>query len=305
MRKVLVTGAGGFIGRYAIEPLNERGFEVHAVTSRTSPPVSSNCRWHTANLLDPLQVENLVQTVKPSHLLHFAWYAIPGKYWTSEENFLWVQSSLELLRRFRECGGQRVVMAGTCAEYDWNYGYCSEFRTPRNPVSSYGICKNALQEMLKVYSEITKINSAWGRIFFLFGSGEQPSRLVPSVVRSLLNGKPTLCSHGNQIRDFLYVRDVADAFVALLESEVTGSVNIASGQPITIKEIVYKVTNKIGETDLIQFGTIPTPKEEPHLLVADISRLCNEVGWSPKYGLNQGIQETINWWKNRLNQEGQ
>lgn len=305
MRKVLVTGAGGFIGRYAIEPLNERGFEVHAVTSRTSPPVSSNCRWHTANLLDPLQVENLVQTVKPSHLLHFAWYAIPGKYWTSEENFLWVQSSLELLRRFRECGGQRVVMAGTCAEYDWNYGYCSEFVTPRNPVSSYGICKNALQEMLRVYSEITKINSAWGRIFFLFGSGEQPSRLVPSVVRSLLNGKPTLCSHGNQIRDFLYVRDVADAFVALLESEVTGSVNIASGQPITIKEIVYKVTNKIGETDLIQFGTIPTPKEEPHLLVADISRLCNEVGWSPKYGLNQGIQETINWWKNRLNQEGQ
>jgi nucleoside-diphosphate-sugar epimerase len=304
MKKVMVTGASGFIGRHALSTLIEHGFEVHAVASKALPNVSANWEWHRANLLDATQIKDLVKTVQPTHLLHFAWQAVPGKYWTSEENFLWVQTSLELLRQFREQGGQRVVMAGTCAEYDWNYGYCSESVTPRNPDSPYGICKHVMQEMLRAYSESSGLSSAWGRIFFLYGPYEHPNRLVPSVIRSLLSGEPARCSHGNQIRDFLYVQDVADAFVALLDSNVAGTVNIASGKPIAIKEVVYQIAEQIGRLDLIQLGVIPVAAKEPPLLVADIGRLSNQVGWLPKYSLNAGLEQTISWWKSQILQEG-
>lgn len=300
MKKVLVTGARGFIGRYTLKTLIEHGFEVHAVTSKTQPSVNSIWRWHVANLLDLTQIKGLVQTVQPTHLLHFAWQAVPGKYWTSEENFFWVQASLELLKQFQFFGGQRVVMTGTCAEYDWSYGYCSESITPKNPASAYGVCKHTMQEMLRAYSEVTRLSSAWGRIFFLYGSYEHPNRLVPSVICSLLRGEAARCSHGNQLRDFLYVQDVADAFVALLESNVTGAVNIASGQPVAIKDVVYKIAEKISRPDLIELGVMSVAAKEPPLLVADVSRLVNEVGWLPKYNLDIGLEQTINWWKKQI-----
>ena len=298
MKRVIVTGARGFIGRHALTTLIESGFEVHAVTSKRDRPASPNCTWHVADLLDNSQIKELVRSIQPTHLLHFAWYTTPAKYWTSLENFCWVQASLELLRQFQQQGGQRVVMAGTCAEYNWNYGYCLEGLTPREPKTPYGICKQALQEMVKAYSEITDLSSAWGRIFFAYGPYEYPNRLISSVVRSVLSREPALCSHGNQIRDFLYVQDVADAFVALLSSETTGSVNIASGQPISIKEVVYKIAEKVNSTDLIRLGAIPASPQEPKLLVGEVSRLSHEVGWLPKYDLDTGLKLTIDWWKN-------
>lgn len=300
MKKVLVTGASGFIGRHTLKTLIERGFDVHAVSSKHSEIISKDCTWHTANLLDPSQTKELLSAVKPTHLLHFAWYATPGKYWTSEENFRWVQASLELLKQFREQGGERVVMAGTCAEYDWNYGYCSESLTPTKPNSVYGTCKKALQEMLAAYSELTGINSAWGRIFFLYGSYEHPNRLVSSVIRSLLRGEPAFCSHGNQIRDFLFVQDVADAFVAILDSNITGVINIASGQPITIKDVVYKIGEKINKLDLIRLGAIQNTLQETALLVADCGRLSNEINWVAKYNLDTGLEKTIDWCKEHI-----
>lgn len=300
MKKVIVTGAGGFIGRHSLVTLITKGFEVHAITTKDLPTEDNGCNWHKANLLDTTQIQKLVSKVKPTHLLHFAWYAVPGKYWTSEQNFLWVQASLELVRRFRECGGERVVMAGTCAEYDWEYGFCSEFVTPRNPNLPYSVCKQSLQEMLNSYSELVGLSSAWGRIFWLYGPHEYANRLVPSVICSLLKGEQARCSHGNQIRDFLYVLDVADGFVTLLDSDVQGCVNIASGKATTIKEIVYKIADIIGRRDLIQLGAIPTSSAEPPLVVADVTRLSNEVGCKPEYDLDKGITETINWWKSQI-----
>jgi nucleoside-diphosphate-sugar epimerase len=305
MKKVVVTGAQGFIGRHTLKALIDRGFEIHAVVSKKIPDISlNNCHWHLANLLDINQIKQLFEQLKPTHLLHFAWYCIPGKYWQAEDNFLWVQASLEMLKQFQCQGGQRVVMSGTCVEYDWNYGYCSEFLTPKNPSSPYGICKNALQEMLHSYAKLTNLSSAWGRIFFPYGPYEYADRLVPSVICSLLKGEPARCSHGRQMRDFLYVQDVADAFVALLESDVTGPVNIGSGQPMTIKDIVYKIGEQMGQSDLIQLGAIPAATNDTPLVIADVKRLFDEVGFQPTYNLERGIEETINWWRSSMSQEG-
>jgi nucleoside-diphosphate-sugar epimerase len=102
------------------------------------------------------------------------------------------------------------------------------------------------------------------------------------------------------MRDFLYVQDVADAFVALLESEVTGAVNIGSGQAIAIKEVVYKIADLIGRSDLVQLGAIPSAAKEAPLLVADVTRLSNEVGYVSQFDFETGLMETVNWWKKTL-----
>lgn len=300
VKKVLVTGATGFIGRHCLPFLLEKGYEVHAVSSRGSIGDFPNIHWQRADLLDPGQVSGLMARVKPSHLLHFAWVTTPGTYWTSLENLRWVRSSLDLLEGFVKSGGRRAVVAGTCAEYDWRYGYCSEQITPLIPTTLYGICKHSLQNMFEAFARQSGLSSAWGRIFFLYGPHEHSGRLVPSVVCSLLQGERARCSQGNQVRDFLYVQDVADAFVTLLERDVMGIVNIASGSPVVIRDIVYKIAEKLNRKGLIQFGDSSTSSAEPPLVVADVRRLSNQVGWSPRFDLDQGLDQTITWWEKRL-----
>jgi nucleoside-diphosphate-sugar epimerase len=300
MRRVLLTGATGFIGRQAVAPLLELGYEVHATGVETEVGLETEAEgqvaWHRADLLAPGGAGNLIAAVQPSHLLHFAWYAAPGKYWTSPENLRWVGASLELLQAFAEHGGQRVVMAGSCAEYDWRYGSCSEQVTPLAPATLYGTCKHALQTMVSAYAVRAGLSAAWGRIFFLYGPHEHPTRLVASVIRALLRGEPAPTSHGAQVRDFLHVTDAGAAFVTLLNGDVTGPVNVASGQPISVRDLVYRIAAKLGRADLIELGALPTPANEPPLLVADVRRLRDEVGWRPRYDWDTGLDQTIAWW---------
>ena len=295
MKKVLVTGGSGFIGRHCLPMLVASGYEVHAVSIALEDPIP-HVHWHVVDLLNPEEVNNLILTVKPTHLLHLSWYTVVGKYWTSLENIRWVQASLELLRAFAANGGKRVVMAGTCAEYEWKYELYSEQTTPLVPATLYGACKHALQIMVDAFCRQTGLSHAWGRIFFLYGPHEHPDRLVSSVIRSLLQGEPARCSHGNQIRDFLHVEDVAGAFVALLDSDLSGPVNIGSGKPIAIREVVETIGSHLGRKHLLQFGALPTSPNDPPILSADIHRL-ESIAWRPKYDLNTGLQHTIEWWK--------
>jgi nucleoside-diphosphate-sugar epimerase len=302
MKKLLITGARGFIGRHCLQLLLERkDFEIHAVSRKEQKKDRLDVHWHKADLLDSSQVPQLLARVQPSHLLHFAWYAEPGKFWNSIENFRWVRASLSLLQAFSVYGGKRVVAAGSCSEYVWKNGYCSEESTPLLPSTPYGICKHSLQMMMASFSKQADISCAWGRIFFLYGPHEHPNRLVSSVILSLLKDSPANCSHGKQIRDYLYVQDVAEAFLALLQSEVQGPVNIASGRPIAIKEVIIKIAEKLNRKDLIRLGALSASPDEPDLLVGDIGRLSKEVGWRPKYSIDQGLTKSISWWKSRSN----
>ena len=97
----------------------------------------------------------------------------------------------------------------------------------------------------------------------------------------------------------MHVQDVAVAFAALLDSDVEGAVNIASGNPVALKEIVGTIANLLGRSDLVQLGAIPSSRDEPVLLTADTDRLTSEVGWTPRYDLESGLTQTIEWWKSR------
>jgi nucleoside-diphosphate-sugar epimerase len=295
MKRVLLTGASGFIGRHCIEPLATRGYEIHAVSSRT-PPFEPAATWHQVDLLAPGRPHQLVASVRPSHLLHLAWCATPGVFWTSAENVDWVGSTLDLLRAFASVEGARFVGAGTCAEYVQTSGDCDERHTPLEPSTLYGSCKHAVHAVLQPFAE-GRFSAAWGRIFHLFGPHEHPDRLVPSVIRSLLEGRPALCTSGTQLRDFLYVQDVADAFAALLDTDVAGPVNIASGTPLTVADLVGLIGRQMDAEGLVHLGARPIPATDPPRLTAAVSRLRVEVGWRPSYDLDRGLADTIAWWR--------
>lgn len=300
MKKVLITGASGFIGRQCLLPLLEKGYEVHALALESVTDYEKEVAWHCQNFLDEEKTKKLLEAIRPSHCLHLAWYTEPGKYWSSPENLRWTAASISLIHSFYTLGGERFVGAGSCAEYDWRYGHCSEATTPLEPATLYGACKNVLQKVLAVFSASQFLSSAWGRVFFLYGPYEHPSRLIPTVIRSLLLNQSVDLSHGRQLRDYLHVSDAANAFVSLLDSTLTGSLNIASGIPVTIKNLVLTVANQLGNQELLKFGNLPSHPDEPELLTADITRIKNDLHFLAQYGMEEGLQQTIAWWKTTL-----
>ncbi len=302
---MLLTGGSGFIGRWAGAALLSSGNEVHIVSARAEiPEMLKNAHVHKADLLNPDIIAPLLAEIKPTHLLHFAWNAVPGVYWTSTDNYRWLAASFLLLQAFRDAGGKRAVMAGSCAEYDWSQAsICQETTTAlsRHGASlPYISCKLALGELLQRFGADAGMSTAWGRIFFQYGPFEHPNRLVSSVIRNLLQGEPALCTHGRQIRSFLHSADVGGAFAALLKSEVEGPVNIGAAEPVSIADVVGSIGATIGRPDLIRLGARAAPAGEPEVLLPDTERLRNELGWTPEFNLQSGLADTIAWWRANL-----
>jgi nucleoside-diphosphate-sugar epimerase len=301
-KRVLVSGATGFIGSHCLAPLLQRGYEVHAVSTKAGVKTDLSIVWHQADLLGGSSNELLMEEIKPTHLLHLAWYVVPGKLISSDLNFDWVRSSMELLRAFHLQGGRRVVMPGSSYEYDWNYGYCHETRTPTVPNTIYGACKHSLDVMAQAFCQGHGLSWAWPRVFFLYGPNEHPDRLVPSVIRSVLQGQEARCSHGKQIRDYLHVQDVAEAIVSVLDSGVEGAINIGSGTAVTLREMIVMIGSMLGRKDLLKLGAVPSRANDAPLVVANVERLINEVKWQPRFSMEEGLQHTIEWWRRTLAQ---
>ncbi|WP_315831405.1 NAD(P)-dependent oxidoreductase [Bradyrhizobium prioriisuperbiae] len=298
MKKVLVTGASGFFGLAAITELKERGFEVHAL-SRRALPLDGVC-WHEVDLLSSNRMVELLDATRPSHLLHLAWNVGPG-FWTASDNLDWGALTLRLIRAFHEAGGQRIVSAGTCAEYDWQDTsplFISEDH-PRGPATLYGHVKDCTRRVQEAFALQAGISQAWGVLFMSYGQRERPERLVPAVIADLLAGRATRTTSGEQVRDWLDCRDVGRGFAELLDSQVEGPVNLASGLPVAVRDIILKLGEICGRPDLVRFGDIASRKGDPSRLVANVDRLSGEVGFRPARTLDQGLSDAVDWWKSK------
>jgi nucleoside-diphosphate-sugar epimerase len=298
--RVLLTGASGFIGRHALAALAASGHEVHAVARRAGAE-GAGISWHERDLLAEGAAAAIVREVEPEVLVHLAWYAEHGSFWSSVENVRWVECSLALLRALVAVGGRRAAVAGTCAEYEWSRAR-ERYRedAPLAPATLYGAAKHGLHVVARALAEQSDLELAWGRVFFLYGPDEAPERFVPSLVRALVRGEPATMTAGTQRRDFMHVADVGAAFAALADSPVVGAVNVASGAGVTLRELGELIARTAGREELLELGARATPAGEPPALLADVRRLREEVGFAPRVELRAGIAEAIEWWRERV-----
>ena len=293
--RVLVTGASGFVGRPAVQALLSAGAEVHAVARRAVP---TDCVWHVGDLLDPKFAHRLAREVKPDAVLHLAWCVEHGRFWTDPANADWVAASLVLAREAAEAGCGRFVGTGTCFEYNWpNDGDCDERTTPLAGHTLYDISKSSCRSVLEAHLGEQGVGFAWARLFFPYGAGEDPRRLVSSVARSLARGEPAECSRGLAVRDFIEVRDAGAALSAIALSSVTGGINVASGQGTRIAEVAMMLGELAGRPELICLGALPDRVDDPPRIVADVARLTDEVGFQPRVDLHSGLRDALAFWR--------
>ncbi len=299
--RLLVTGATGFVGRRVIARLaGDTKFEVVGVSRTRSADWPKDLDHHAVDLLAPGAPAALVAAVRPSHLLHLAWNATPGRFWTDLDNLDWSGATLSLFTAFAAQGGTRAVMAGSCAEYAWTGDATLRESDLPSPATLYGIAKDATRRMVCAAGEGAGVSVAWGRVFWLYGPAEAPGRLVSDVARSLACGEIVETSEGRQARDFLHVDDVAGAFVAAVGSGWQGAFNIGSGRAVPVREIVEGLVAASDRHDLVRLGARPTQAGVPPRLEADVRILRNKIGYTPTIDLRSGLTATYEWWRGHV-----
>ncbi len=274
MKRLLVTGATGFIGTHCLCEVLAGGYdEVHAVSRSGQGPAAAKLTWHAADLRDAEAALRLIDAVKPTHVLHLAWIATPGVYLSSPENIDWMQATIALARAFAAQGGERFVGVGTCAEYAPSDVACGEETTPLAPVSVYGHAKAATWHAVAAIGEASAVKVAWGRIFVPYGPGDLPQRLIPGALAALRAGEPLPLSSGDQKRDFVYAPDAAKMLAGLLGSDATGAFNIGSGEASSVRSVMEALADRFNARHLLQFGARTPRAWEPPLLAADMAKL--------------------------------
>jgi nucleoside-diphosphate-sugar epimerase len=306
MKRLLLTGGSGFIGRHCLPPAILNGYEVHATTSGRTEcdhPNVPGVRWHSVDLLDPGRAEALIAAVRPSHILHTAWVTTHGSYWTSPTNLAWLGLLTRILPIFADAGGVRFVSTGSCAEYDWSSGTLVEDETPERPITFYGRIKVAHHQTLMAASDLMGFSAATGRVFFGYGPFEGAERLVPYACRQLARFETAELSKGLQVRDFLAVEDIGRGLVHLLDSDIGGACNVASGKPVTIAEIITILGRVSGRPGLVRLGGRPERPSEPDWIVGSNARLRSS-GWEPQIDLEIGLKAAYEWWFDRVSKAG-
>lgn len=268
---VALTGGTGFVGRQILHSLLERGCAVRALVRDPSRLPASQ----TAGALEVVQTPNLFTEsthrleellAESDTLVHAAWYAEPGKYLTSPENLVCLSGTLSLARAFATVGGERFVGLGTCAEYDTSAGLLTA-DTPLAPNTLYAACKAAAGQVLDHFFSAEGVSFAWCRIFYLYGEGEDERRLVPYIRRQLEAGQEALLSRGDQVRDFLDVKEAGRMITDVALAQQQGPINICSGAGVTVRQLAERIADEYGRPELLRFGARPDNRFDPPFIV--------------------------------------
>lgn len=304
-QRVLLTGAAGFIGSQIARLLVQEG---HTVSAIVRPGTD---RWRLRDIERDLSIidgdlralpplRDALRAARPDVCLHLAWHGWSGKA-EAEQNLTSLSVSLDLLRMMPELECPRFVAVGTCFEYEFGGDRLNE-TTPLRPGELYGTCKKSLFEVGQQFSALTGISVVAPRVFYSYGPFEDERRLVPSVVLALLRDEMAKVTPGEQVRDYLHVQDVASAIWRVADSDVTGAVNIASGEPVTIAELATRMGQLLGKPELVQLGAMPYRPGEPMRILGDATTLRHGLGWTPRFDLDRGLAETVGWWAARVNE---
>ena len=280
MIRVAMTGTGGFIGRHVASALVAQGAEVIDVRA-----------MGTYDLLQPDDRVKAMDNLHADIFVHLAWITKHGEFWTSEVNNAWEVATADLVDRFFSNGGRRVVATGSCAEYDWTRGGVFSEHAPLAPHTIYGAAKARTGEALLRSAEEHGASAAWARIFFLFGSGEPSSRLIPSMFHACLKKERMACGPHDIVRDFWDVRNLGEALATLVLSDVSGPINVASGEGTSFEEIGGLIEKITGVHEVIHFNERPLGEGEPRVVIADTTRQQSDLGFKAPIPLETGLSD--------------
>jgi len=288
-KTILLTGASGLIGRELSVPLSSLGFDMYALTIDAKPP-ENGIHWIPCNLFDTLRVKEIMRDLHPTHLLNMAW-TTTGDYLKNQVNYDFLAAGINLSRTFAENGGSRAVFAGTCFEYRFKNDPIHETDPLDVGKTNYTFCKNELHETAKRIFTEAQISFGYGRIFFVFGKNESPTRLTGSVITKLLRNETVVIKGGPLLRDYMYTKDIANAFAAFADSSVTGDINISTGNTISIHDYVDCIARKLNRQNLVLYED--NCQNQPPIILGNNTRLLREVGYKPRYTIPNALDEII------------
>jgi nucleoside-diphosphate-sugar epimerase len=290
-RRALVTGAAGFIGSALCKRLLAAGAEVHGVSRVPRRPVDG-LRWWTADLSNDEAALGIMREVRPDVVFHLASHVsgdrgLGAVTRTLRDNLV---TSVNLLTAAAECGGPRVVLAGSMEEPD---------RDDPAPSSPYAAAKTATSAYARLFDQLYGLPVVNLRVFMVYGPGQRDgTKLVPYVIDSLLRGEAPELSSGRREVDWIYVDDVVAAFVAAADAEKASgtTLDVGSGELVSIRSLVEQIVPLVGGDARPVFGALPDrPGERPRL--ADVVPGRETIGWEPATPLDIGLARTVEWFR--------
>jgi nucleoside-diphosphate-sugar epimerase len=276
----LLTGATGFVGRQVLRALVDQGAQVRVVVREDKEGQLASLQALESVVFSPdLFAEEVSWWTEVcrgvSTVVHVAWYAEPGKYLESAKNLDCLIGTLQMAKGSAQAGVKRFIGVGTCFEYDLSLGLLST-ETPLQPLTPYAGSKAAVFMALSQFLPQQGVEFAWCRLFYLYGEGEDTRRLVPYLRTNLAAGQPAKLTSGQQIRDFLDVREAGQMIAETAMNQKQGPINICSGIPITVRQLAEGIADEFGRRDLLEFGARPDNLIDPNSVVG--VRLTGQIG---------------------------
>lgn len=304
--KAVVTGGSGFIGSHIVQAFLEKKFMVYVLSRGTGIPwrlaefhdsdslqIISGCDLRNTSLL-----RNTMDGIRPDVIVHAASYGVQARHQDSYEtvstNVLGVSSLIEAVLHLD--GLKRFIMIGSGFEYE-DQGEPIKETARLIPDTLYGASKIAGFTIADFYRREHELPLVTLRPFSVFGPKEDENRLIPFIIRSILNGGPVKISHGLQTRDFLFVSDFVHGVVMAAEGKLgDGEVyNMVSGKSVTVANLARQIINLMEGNVLLDTGKYTSPRKDRVVFCGDASKI-ERLGWSPAYSLERGLLETIAWY---------
>ncbi len=301
----LVTGATGFIGSAVVRRLLAEKFEVTCIVRRSSrnfsvPVGASGLRVIGVQSFHTDELKSALVDVSTEVIFNLASYGVHEEHRDPQQI---IDGNLGILTHLLEATSRwpmrRFIHAGSCSEYGNPRPRKSRISEaePLHPVSVYGAAKAASFLYGNALASKFGIPLVTLRLFGVFGPGEAPQRLIPYLIERLQGDQFAELTPGEQVRDFLYVDDVIDAFLTAAQEEALEpgrAYNVCSGAPVPVREIGEAVADALHKPrHFLHWGKRPYREDEPMWLVGDNSQFTRATSWCPRVGLHQGIQHTI------------
>ena len=314
MENVLVTGASGFIGKNLVDRLLKEKVNVYVLLRKPivdyKKEIGVNPKINYV-FFDDIKLHNMMHLPEMDVCFNLAGYGIDYKDRDIDQMIEGnIRFLLQLIQFSKYNKTKLIVNTGSGAEYGIIEGKKISEKDIMQPQSLYGISKFCGFKMGNLYAKENGVEIVTVRPFGVYGPGEKEHRLVPQLIRSLEEEKTLEMTLGEQIRDYIYIDDLIDAYIKIAKSpnkDIYGVYNVCSSEGISVKEIaniieeIYGLENKHSK---FKFGSIPYRIDEIMYYVGDNTKILNEIGWKPSTDIRDGLKKMIEWWKIKSSYEG-